>query len=390
MKIKTITCHNVYNFGASLQAYALMKYLETLGHDVEIIDYRPDYLSQRYNLWGISSKWGNRGFLFKLLYYGYKVPERLLTRKGKYNFDSFSRKYLRVSDRTYRSYSELENYPPEADVYIAGSDQIWNTHSRNGRDPAFFLDFVPPGKRKVSYAASFATLEVLPEYRSFVQSRVETFDYVSVREREGLDILERLGVEHGKHVLDPVFLIGRDEWERLANDQNDSRYLLVYDFDNNPAIKKFVQHIAREEGLQIVAVNNYTKTPYADHDYFHAGPETFISLIKNAEYIITNSFHATVFSLIFEKEFFVYDRMDDNANSRMTGLLELCGLEKRLIHSQNEIKSEQSRIDYDQVRLKLDSHLRSSKKFLDQSLNRFKDSSNTEKRITQTFDRSII
>ena len=141
MKIKTITCHDVYNVGASLQAYALVTYLRKLGHDAQIIDYKPDYLSNHYPLWGL----GNPAYdkpVIRELYNLAKLPGRLKARNGKRKaeYDRFTAEFLPLTPRRYTSNDDLKQNPPEADVYFAGSDQIWNCFFPNGKDPVFLLD----------------------------------------------------------------------------------------------------------------------------------------------------------------------------------------------------------------------------------------------------------
>ena len=119
MKIKTITCHNVYNFGASLQAYALMTYLTSQGHQVEIIDYMPDYIRKNLSLWAIGPKW-NRNIFIKCAFYCYVIPIRIMQSKSRKKFDKYTRKYLHLTQR-YNSFQELLNNPPEADIYFCGS-----------------------------------------------------------------------------------------------------------------------------------------------------------------------------------------------------------------------------------------------------------------------------
>ena len=145
MKIATITCHNVYNYGASLQAYALQRYLSQEGHDVEIIDYKPYYLNSRYNWRHIPAE--SRLYPYKdyvgtqCIYFLLKNRKIYKTIGRKRKFDDFRQKFLTLTDNTYTSAEELRATPPQADLYIAGSDQIWNTACENGKDAAFYLDF---------------------------------------------------------------------------------------------------------------------------------------------------------------------------------------------------------------------------------------------------------
>ena len=370
MKIKTITCHDVYNYGATLQAYALMKYLQNKGHEVEIIDYKPDYLSTRYNLWTIGPRWKKKALFIRMTYFALKFPGRLAERlsSGKRAFDKFKKNHMRVTKKQYKNNAELKQDPPAANVYIAGSDQIWNTSYKNGRDPAFYLDFSPPGIRRVSYAASFSISKILPEYKSFVRTMIEKLDYISVREREGLDILKSIGIEAGMHVLDPVFLLDQSIWDELADKKITGKYLLVYDFEQNEAVETFVKKMAKEKGLKIFAANNYKKTPYADADYYDSGPEIFLSLIRNAEIVVGNSFHAVAFSLIFKKEFFVFGRIKQPVNSRMKDLLSLCDLNDRMVSSEMDYQEKMPPICYEKVWEILNTHTDASKAFLKKAI----------------------
>lgn len=368
MIIKTITCHDVYNHGATLQAYALMEYLHDQGHDVEIIDYKPDYLSKRYTIFLIGDNWKNKNIIVKISYLLFKFPSRLIASKAKIPFILFKKKHMRITMQRYKNFEELKYLPPKADAYIAGSDQIWNTIYENGRDPAFYLDFAPAGSRKISYAASFASQQIVPEYKTFVKSMVENFDFISVRETSGISILKSLGIDKGYHVLDPVFLLTKAHWDNMARIKFKDKYILVYDFETNPAIKNIVEKIAKKNKLKIYAVNNYGRTLYADKDYFECGPNTFLSLIKNADIIISNSFHATAFSIIFEKDFYVFDRIGHDINTRMRDLLSICGLDNRLIQKESDFNPNATSLDFINVRNKMAEHIKISKNFLEHAL----------------------
>ena len=189
MKICTITCHDVYNVGASLQAYALQTYLKSLGHDVKIIDYKPDYLSKHYRLDVVGNPKYDKPFV-REAYLLAKLPGRLRVLPRKKAFDSFTAKHLDLT-RRYVSNEELKADPPEADAFFAGSDQIWNPLFPNGKDPAFYLDFVQQGVR-ASYAASFAVDEFPQELREVTAQYLSRFDHIAVRETSGLSVLKTL------------------------------------------------------------------------------------------------------------------------------------------------------------------------------------------------------
>ncbi|MGN1419671.1 MAG: polysaccharide pyruvyl transferase family protein [Acutalibacteraceae bacterium] len=358
MKIKTITCHDVYNTGASLQAYALCTYLRSLGHDAEIIDYKPDYLIH-YKLSGVANPAFDKPFV-RTAYNLAKLPGRIKARKSKRKkeFDDFTREYLPVTDKTYASNEELKADLPAADVYFAGSDQIWNTFFKNGKDPAFYLDFVPENKIKASYAASFSTEKIYDGYEEKISTWLKRLDFVSVREKSGVALAESLGVSEAVSVLDPVFLLGKEQWLKLFEKSSyDEEYLLVYDFDRSETVKNLAVSYAKEHGLKIYSV---LSCDWCDRCFEQEGPLGFLSLIFGAKAVLSNSFHATAFSLIFEKQFFVCLRQEA-INTRMTDLLESLGLTDRIADTLLPCEN----IDYQTVNQKLEGYINDSKKYID-------------------------
>ena len=335
MKIKTITCHDVYNYGASLQAYALQQYLSSLGHDVEIIDYKPDYMRVHYNFWYVpdNSRYyckAMKSGLFRFFLCCYFAPARFATYGRKLKFDIFTRKYLHLTKR-YLSYQDLIDCPPEADVYIAGSDQIWNCKLPNGKDPAYFLQFGDKGIKRISYAASFAIPEIPDENKLQMHDWLKLFNAISVREKTGVKILDSLSVK-GIEVLDPVFLLTHDTWKTFCNcrtGEEKKKYILVYDlFLNDDRLVKEAKRLSSKYNLEIISVDASRKCPFADKNISNAGPEEFVKLIANAEYVVTNSFHATAFSIIFNRRFSVYYKYSNI--SRISDILSTLGIEKQL------------------------------------------------------------
>lgn len=313
MKISTITCQNADNHGARLQCYALWRWLTDQGHDVEVIDYRPDYMRGTTHLFYVPKSVKD---LVKLFVY---LPQRVRAIKRHTLFEAFSNKWI-PRTKVYWSIDDLRQDPPQADMYIAGSDQIWNTTFRNGTDPGYYLDFGTPEIRRESFAASFATEELVPSSVDFVKENLKRFDKITVREQSALKILEELGYK-GELQDDPVFLLSKNDWDKVADGTGaGERYVLVYDFYLGDDIKREAQRISNEFGLKIFAIC-HKELAYADRNFVYAGPETFVSLIKNASYVISNSFHGTVFAMIYDVPFKVVDR-PDGLNIRMHDLLE--------------------------------------------------------------------
>jgi hypothetical protein len=364
VKIKTITCHEVYNHGASLQEYALLKYLKILGHEAEAINYKPDYLSQHFKLWLIDNpKWGTN-IIFKIAYLGLKLPGRLKALKRKKSFDAFSQKFITTYAGLYESNEELKANLPPADAFICGSDQIWNSFFQNGKDPAFYLDFVPDDKLKISYAASFAIDEIDEDLKPFVKEKVHRINHISVRETSGKRILSELGIDKVTQVLDPVFLLPASHWRETFVEEIPNDFIFIYDFDSNPIIKKLAKKMAKEKHLKIFTVNQ--NIDYADRNYFLEGPDKFLSLMYYAQFIITNSFHSVAFSLIFEKQFVVVNRIE-KINTRMRDLLALLELSHLLITDENQF-NKFDLIDYQKLDKIKETAIIKSKEFLNKAL----------------------
>jgi hypothetical protein len=364
MKIKTITCHEVYNHGASLQEYALVYYLTHLGHEVETIHYKPIYLSGHFNLWAVSNPRFDKLFI-RQLYLLVKLPKRLIDLKRKKAFDDFHARYIPTGKVKYTSNEDLKKNIPKADAFICGSDQIWNSFFQNGKDPAFYLNFVPDNKKKIAYAASFAIDELEEALKPLVQENVSRLNAVGVRETSGVRILNEIGISNAVQVLDPVFLIDRKNWKEKFVCPMNENFVFVYDFDGNPLIKQIAQLLKKEKGYKIFTVNS--NIDYADKNFYLEGPETFLSLVFHSQFNITNSFHAVAFSLIFNKQFVVINRMD-KINTRMRDLLGLFGLTDYLIADFKTFE-QWDEINFDRVNKEIETKIQFSKVFLMNALN---------------------
>lgn len=360
MKVRTITCHHVYNHGALLQALALVTYINKLGHDVKIIDYRP---TKFFKLEVNNPKYDH--VPLRWLYLLAKFPKWLISLKRKKAFDLFYAKYLEdhTTLNTYSSIDELKACPPGADIYIAGSDQIWNTKLRNGKDPSFYLDFGPKNTKRISYSASYATNTIPEEWIEFVRKQLSNFQSISVRESSGVDLTESLGYIAEK-VVDPVLLITRDEWIRLFNlhEHTNESYILIYDCENSREIRQVAQRYARLFNTKIYSIGNQ-KLSYADRNLLYNDPRDFVALIQNAKCVFSNSFHGSVFSMIFNRDYFVINR-SDGLNTRMVELLADYNLRERLIDSSVPNSLLAKHIDYKFVNLIMAQKIAKSKEWL--------------------------
>lgn len=366
MVVKTITCHNVYNHGASLQEYALLEVLKKLGHDSEAINYQPSYLADNYRLFGIPNPKWQKNVITKFLYILAKLPERVNNIPRYKKFDDFSKTYIKSTKKLYKNNEELKKNLPFADAFICGSDQIWNAQFQNGKDPAFYLDFVPDDKLKVSYAASLIINKINNSHLDFVEKAVKRINFVSVRENSGAIILNNLYINNVYHVLDPVFLIDKDIWKNNFVTPMTKKFVLIYDFDNNLFLKKQAIEYAKKHKLKIFALTK--KTIYADKIFWKISPVDFVNLIANASMVFTNSFHAIAFSLIFEKQFFAVRRRE-NINTRIEDLLSDLNIVYRLIDEDSGEIQKINLIDFNKVCAVINKRKEESINFIKNSLN---------------------
>lgn len=313
--VAIITCSNAANYGARLQCYALSRHLSDQGHKVAVIDYRPPYLDSKPRLWyrpGASVKqWA------KLLL-RFRCRQQEIQRIA--NFQKFSQNHIPLTKKIYHSIDELRADPPTADIYIAGSDQIWNPIFPNGYDPAFFLDFGAPEAQRISYAASFGVDSIDDKAADFIRKQLLRFQRISVREKSGVKIVESLGLS-AQQDCDPVMLLSPQQWEEIIPTQKcPEDYLLVYDQMGSKEIGACAKEIAQREGLKIYSIGT-RRFGYADRNFLTDGPEWWLWLVRNARMVVTNSYHGCVFAHLFDKPFTFVPR-PDGLNSRITEWLE--------------------------------------------------------------------
>ena len=242
MDVKIITCHDVYNYGASLQAFALQSFIDSTNNKCEIIDYKPYYLTKGHKFWHINKRYNN--LFLNILYFIYKTPDKLLFFIRKNNFKKFNSQYLKITEKSYTNVYELAEC--NCDILVCGSDQIWNTNFDNGNDPAFFGDGIQK-KYLISYAASIALNKIPADKENWFKEKLKNFNAVSVRETSAQSELKRLGIDSVQS-LDPVYLLSKEEWIKKLNlKEKKEDYLLIYMFEDTKEIKKENQKIIEKE-----------------------------------------------------------------------------------------------------------------------------------------------
>ncbi|MGG5317324.1 polysaccharide pyruvyl transferase family protein [Enterococcus sp. AZ072] len=325
MKIGIMTFHFAYNYGAALQAYGLCTFLRKNGYDAMIIDYMPKELEHLYTLnpFCVSRK---KEIFSKLKKYFH-------CKKQFKKFDNFLEKNDLCTDKIDRD--KLSNLNNIFDVFIVGSDQIWNPKILTDSAP-YYLDFVTSDRRKIAYAASFGVNKLSPENFEKSKENLKQFDWISIREKSGVDIVNNVDI-NAELISDPVFLLDKDDWELLENPVDiPKHFIFYYALEYNADLDRKAIELSQQEKAKIVIVHSTCERISKISDGIrmdNIGPEEFLYLMRNAAYVITDSFHATAFGLIFSKN--IINISSETRSMRAKNLLLNVGLENCI--NENEI-----------------------------------------------------
>ena len=337
----------MHNPGSVFQAYALQEYLSA-EHNVKIIDYRPLYFF---------SEGSKLKFFLKKLLWG----KAFRCRNQKFN--DFVKKNLHLSP-TFRTYADLKKAKLEADVFMTGSDQLWNTDFPCGNDEAFYLSFVERGQ-KIAFSTSVGKKEIDEFNLTTLKKFLPSFDALAVREKS---TAERLKNELNRDVVwacDPVFLLQSSSYARFVSKDNPigKKYAMVYLLDSSEELNQVVQYY-KSKGLFIVLAGGFTKRCDCDLHIKDVGPEDFLNLIYHASVVISSSFHATAFCHIFHKNFITF--LPSTNGERISSLLKETGLENRsvLVNGPINMQNIESPIDWFLVDNLLKNYINQSKDYL--------------------------
>lgn len=369
MKIATITFNHAHNHGSMLQTYALQQFVCELCRqagvtaEYTVIDYNTELQRELYNIFksGFNTKSIIKNFIAGLHY------KALKTRHVK--FESFLFDKCHLSKR-YVTPQQLTDDPPIADIYISGSDQLWNVRSQDFSD-VYYLPFVTIGKC-ISYAASFGPLKIdwskydAPKYSKLLSN----YQTISVREEGSADNVEYLiGIRPQVH-LDPTFMLTAEEWRKIQSDANyrDGKYIFLYCLEPSKKQLCIAQAISKKLGLPIVVLRYNNTNDWFNHfvHKYDAGPTDFLAYIDHAALVLSSSFHGTAFSLIYHKPFYVFNGLTDN---RISFILHSIGLEERSIETIVDIeKVRLDAVDTDRIDAFLNNERARSVAYLTESI----------------------
>lgn len=365
MKIGIITWFTGPNYGTNLQAIALQYYLRKLGHEVEIINYEVSSSKSKKEKKSIFKKIAYQPRKYVIKYALNKYTKDIVSRNEKLTNAIQNYCLLTSKIANVKQFIDICN---TFDLLVCGSDQIWNP---NWYDRFYFADYDNIKTRRISYAPSMGVNAIPNDVIPEIKRSVRKFDIISVREEKAAELLEPFLKSRPSVVVDPTLLLSEEEWNDLFKRRKTEldKYVLAFFLNDEMAHLKATRHFAKKHSYKLIVI------PYKGMTYLQkadiradAGLEDLLNLIKDAEYVITDSFHITVFSIIYKKQFFTFQRFKEDAftsqNVRITNLLKIANLTSRLLPYQSTIIKELDEINYDSQCIELKNEIKNSKDFL--------------------------
>ena len=342
MKIGILTIHSVNNYGAELQCCALYQKLQKMGYDAEVINFlfgihhNHDFTGEKLTV-PISLKTKIKVKLLPIVQDFFCLFYQKNKTLRNQRFQEFHAKYNKLTKKVYPSVKSLNEANFDYDVLCIGSDQVWNYEKGYSLEP-FFASFDKKGTKKISYGSSIGLSQLTIEAEEVFKKELSGFASLSVREQQASDLLHKLLKRNVDVVLDPTLILNNKEWLEVAKTDMcpKEKYVLVYIVTIRPCnyVLEVARKVAKERGLKIVRI---CRDAYPEHsgndvkEVLTAGPSDFVGLFANAEFVVTNSFHGTAFSINFSKPFFSVIKSKHSTNSRLTNILKKLNLEDRII-----------------------------------------------------------
>lgn len=344
-RVALITLHNVNNYGSVLQAYATQCYFEDLGLDSIIIDYRRPW-ETKIGYWFYLNDKSIKGVARNLLYFPSKVLQISI-------FGNFRKKYLKLTEKTYVSAAQLRDDLVPADIYCTGSDQVWNSGWNGGIIPEYFLDFVDvDNKKKISFAASFGNSTISSRERAAIKPLLKSYDLITVREMQSAVMLQKEMNLKAYEILDPTLQMDGRFWRKICKPERilKEKYVLLIQLNRNRTFDDLAVSFAHEKNLRLIRLClRVDQLVLPGKCILIPKVEDYIRLIRDSEYVLTDSFHAVSFCLNLEKQFYVY--YPKLYSERLKSILSLMKISHRDL---NDIISNDN-IEYGEIRTILES-----------------------------------
>ena len=358
-KLAFLTIHVGFNFGSVLQTIATNRIFESLGFSSILINYIPDRVTY--------ARYFNRMFC-GIIPFVKKIINLPNFIKNNHVYGSYLSKYCILSSPIYDK-DDFAKKCPRADIYVTGSDQVWNSKHNEGFNDRYYFAQLPKEAARVSFASSIGETSLSDEHTQKIKELLSNYKAISVREESAKKLIEGMGLQ-AAHLLDPTFMLKPEEWREYMSPRIvKENYLLIYTPYNTvdkKAIFDAARAIAKEKELTVVTFSwNWRNDKMADRTIKYASPGDFLSLMYHANYVVTNSFHGTAFSVNLNKQFCVF--MPSAFSTRISSIIELCGLQNRMVSDNFSIEKSRELIDYSTVNAILDAERMKCMEFLKQA-----------------------
>lgn len=368
MKIALLTFHTAANFGAALQAYALQEFLESKGYDAEYIDYQNHKRRLIYDMPYRVMDSFKRGKLIEAFFYAVGMP---FMNMRKRKFEEFNRNYLKISDTLFHDKKELEKANGHYDMFIVGSDQVWNPVN-NGNDTSYMLSFVVDETKTMSYASSFGLSEVPDYIKTDYSESLKRIAHLSTRELSGVNIIKELTKRDAKLVLDPVFLLTKQQWLKLIDEcPIMDNYLFSYT-NRKEQMSKFLRTGYDMKGVKHHKLSRYnTLSDFINPNVkvkYDMSPQEFLANINGAQMVVSASFHCICFSIIMNKSFVCFLTGNEGKDERLKTLLTHFGLMDRVYNNDMTLADVMKPIEWEKVNAVMKKKREDSVEFLLNSL----------------------
>ena len=357
-RIAVITMHAVKNYGSVLQTLATQRLFELHGLKPIIIDYRRPWDTGFSYYFDVKGK-GFKDILKQFIFFPSKIKQRKI-------FGSFLKKYINLTKYEYRSMEDFDQHPIDADVFCTGSDQVWNSGWNRGMKKEFFLSFVPEGKKKVSFAASIGKASIDEEEKKAIAEYLKSYNMLSVRERSSVEFLNQIGFDNVELVLDPTLQLPQNEWRNLVGTDHHiaSDYVLLIQLNRNKEFDHFAVRFAREHGKRLLRLClRIDQAILPGKAIIIPDVIDYLRYIADADYVLTDSFHAVSFCLGFEKNF--YCVLPELYSSRIKSILTDLNLMDRIVEGYSLSDRQVDKINYKKVNILIDGLRSNSLKYLD-------------------------
>ena len=371
--VAVVTLHNAPNYGSCLQTYATQIIFSQMGTDPRIVDYyRADCIPSNEVERALNGQLVKKMPIFRVP--GMKalarIPVSKIVARRAEPLNEFRHSKLNLTSRSYYSLEELEQDTPQADIYCTGSDQVWNSTWNKGFEKAFYLSFAPENAKRIAYAASIGKSSLEEWEKKPMREALAKYSHISVREAGAAELLDSIGVHGAVPVVDPTLMLDKEDWGQLRDDGvlPNCPYILIYQLNRNREFDEYARRLSKKLGLPLYRIAyGVHERRHGEHTIVCPSVAGFVSLFMNAEYVITDSFHGTAFSVNLNRKFVSIS--PGRFPGRIMNLLNMTGETRHYLDDWRNLDIVDQPIDYTHVQQVFEAKRAEARDFLTKAVN---------------------